>query len=301
VSRRLAVLNAILRRLVLPSLRRQQDPVRARRAFDRAALALPAPRGARARRDAATGLTWAGQGGKDGPGASVVLYLHGGGYIAGSAWTHRGVIGRLSQASGVPVCAPDYRLAPEHPHPAALDDARAAHATLRAQGIAHDRIALAGDSAGGGLALALLAELCAAGTPPAAAVAFSPWTDLTCSGASLRDNAGRDVLLPAERIGDLVGFVLGPAGDAADPGISPLFADFPGCPPVLIQASRAEILRDDALRMAGTLRAAGAEVDLQLWDATPHAWQIFGDGLPESRDAVAAAGRFLRRNLSPSG
>jgi epsilon-lactone hydrolase len=156
----------------------------------------------------------------------------------------------------VAVEAPDYRLAQEAPLPAARDDAVAAWDALMAEGHGPGDIVLAGDSAGGGLALGLLSELCARATPPAGVVAFSPWTDLTFSGASVAENAARDPLLPAARAAELVGMIAG--ADADDPRLSPLFAAYSGGVPVLIQASRTEILRDDAVRMADRLRDAAA-------------------------------------------
>jgi acetyl esterase/lipase len=227
----------------------------------------------------------------------AILYLHGGGYVAGSAWTHRELLGRLARLTGLRVVAPDYRLAPEHPLPAALEDAVAAWDALLATGLDARRIALAGDSAGGGLALALLAVLCARGTPPGAVVAFSPWTDLTGGGASVRANAAVDPIFPGERMAELIGFTLGDV-PAADPRLSPLFADFSGAPPVLIQVGSTEILRDDSTRMAEHLRRFGSEVMLEIWPDCTHVWQMFGL-LPEAGAALATAARFLAAHLGP--
>jgi acetyl esterase/lipase len=163
-------------------------------------------------------------------------------------------------------------------------------------GWAPGRIVLGGDSAGGGIALALLARLCARGTPPGGLYAFSPWVDLTLSGASMAENAAADPLLPAARIGELVAAIRG-ALPADDPRLSPLFAAFPGAPPVLLQAGQSEILRDDTLRMIARLEAEGAEVRLRLWPDTPHVVQIFGDWLPEAREGRAEAAAFVRERL----
>jgi len=218
--------------------------------------------------------------------------------VAGSAFTHRGLAGRLARAAGLRVLLPHYRLAPEDPLPAALRDARRAWEALIAEGFSPSDIALGGDSAGGGLAFALLAELCAAGTPPRAIIGFSPWTDLTGQGASITGNAEADPLFPAERFGDLVGFALGEV-PPEDPRLSPLFAAFPAPPPVLIQVGLTEILRDDSLRLAERLRSFGAPVTLETWPDTPHVWQMFGF-LPEARQAIASAARFLRAAFRPS-
>lgn len=296
MSLRLTLLNALLRLTVKRRLGRMTDPAAARQEFALfARLFLPGQRRAPLRTDPATGLPVAG--GPAAGGGPVLLWFHGGGYIAGSSQTHRGLAGRLSLAAGLPVFLPDYRLGPEHPVPAAQDDARAAWESLRAAGHAPGRIALGGDSAGGGLALSLLAALLAEGVRPGPVVLMSPWTDLTGAGASLAGNAAADPMLPAERFGDLVGFAIG-LHPPDDPLVSPLFARFPDCPDVLIQYSGTEILRDDALRMADRLRAEGADVVLAGWPAPPHAWPIFGGWLPESRAAVAGAAAFLRDRLS---
>jgi acetyl esterase/lipase len=293
VSRRCIALNAVLRAVVKPRLARLRDPRAARRDFAVfGALFLPAPRG--------FGL-WRAAGADPlagGPlGGRAVLWFHGGAFVAGSSRTHRGLAGRLSRAAGVPVVLPDYRLAPRHPLPAAQADARAAWDRLRAAGLPAGGIVVGGDSAGGGLALSLLAALCAEGTPPAACIAVSPWADLTGSGVSMVANREADPMLPAGRLGDLLGFVLGDA-PADDPRVSPLFARYPGSSPVLLMASQTEILRDDAIGMAARLRSEGAEVTLRLWPDAPHAWPIFGDWLPESREAVAVAATFARRHLA---
>ncbi|PWE31156.1 alpha/beta hydrolase [Maritimibacter sp. 55A14] len=229
---------------------------------------------------------------------AVLLYFHGGGYVFGSPRTHCAMAARISALTGCAVCLPDYRLAPEHPFPAAFADTCAAWDGLLARGYSPGDIALGGDSAGGGLALALLGHLCRAGAArPAAAVAFSPWTDLTLSGQSIAANARSEALLPAHRIEDGRDLYLG-GRDPADPRASPLFGDFPDCPPVLIQASRTELLRDDAVRMADRLEAQGAHVTLDLWPDAPHVWQIFQGWLPEADAALARATGFLRDQLS---
>ncbi|WP_417807310.1 alpha/beta hydrolase [Thioclava sp.] len=229
---------------------------------------------------------------------AVILYFHGGGYIAGSPHMYRALAGRLSKLSGLDVILPDYRLAPEHPLPAALEDAYAAWEGLISAGYAPERIVIAGDSAGGGLALLLLAKLCAAGAPPAGVIAFSPWTDLNCSGESFNANAATEAILPRERVKQSSYFARGErAGD--DPAVSPLFAEFPAAPPVLIQHSMAEILCDDSLRMAERLRGFGGEVTVQSWPNAPHVWQFFDGRLPEAREALEDAGKAARNMLNP--
>jgi monoterpene epsilon-lactone hydrolase len=228
----------------------------------------------------------------------VILFLHGGGYLSGSPSTHRGVMGRLAQLTGLQVAAPDYRLAPEHPAPAAFDDAVAAHARLLDLGYPPGRIILGGDSAGGGLALALLADLCARGVAPAGVFAFSPWTDLAMTGDSLRLNAPHDPLLPGERMPEVAAMVLGGL-DARDPRISPLYARFEAPPPVFIQVGAGEILLDDSRRMADVLRQAGGQVSLQEWRDCPHVWQMMDNRLPEAKRALRQTADFIGFLLSP--
>lgn len=223
----------------------------------------------------------------------IVLYLHGGAYFAGSAATHRGLMGRLSRLAGAEVAAPDYRLSQDAPFPAAFYDALATWDWLR-RSREPAEIVLAGDSAGGGLALALLSHLLARGESPAGVVVFSPWTDLTLSGGSL---ASRDeVMLPVDRMAEVASAYLAGA-EARDARASPLFAAFPGAPPVLVQVGGGEALRDDSERMAAVLRAAGGEVVLEVWDDCPHAWQIWDGWLPEAREALRRAARFVQTSF----
>ena len=301
MSRRLGLLNGALRRVVKPRLAATETPEQAEREFDRAArVFFRAPRGLRVAARKVPGptrpLRVSRISGRRVGGGGLVLHFHGGGYVAGSARTHMGMLARVSAAAGVPVDAPDYRLAGEAPAPAAFEDAVAVWEALMRDGWEPGRVVLGGDSAGGGVALALLSHLCLRGTPPAGLYAFSPWTDLSLSGGSLDANAEADPLLPAWRVGDLARIVLGGLSPQ-DPRISPLFADFRGSPPVLLQAGRTEILLDDTLRMAERLEADGAEVTVELWPDTPHVVQFFGDWLPEAREARVRAAAFVRRCL----
>jgi acetyl esterase/lipase len=292
-SRRLRALVCLLRVTAKPALARMSGPEGARRAFGRAAewgLLRRPPFVLHLVDDGAPAIHWVSSGRSRARG--VILYLHGGAYVAGSPATHEGLAARLSRLSGVRVALPAYRLAPDHPAPAAFDVARAAHAALRARGYRPGEIVLAGDSAGGGLALALLADLCARGEPPAGVIGFSPWVDLTLSGASLRENGRADPLLPAARAEEVVGYVRG-ALAADDPRLSPLFARFDRPPPVMIEVGETEILRDDALRMAERLRAAGGEVRLGVRPLVPHAWPLFDGWFPEARQTLRCAARFV--------
>jgi epsilon-lactone hydrolase len=228
----------------------------------------------------------------------AILYLHGGGYVVGSLNTHRDLGARLGRAAGARVLMVDYRLAPEHPHPAAVDDAVAAYRWLLVQGIAPAHLAIAGDSAGGGLTIATLVALRDLGDPlPSCAVCFSPWVDMEATGESMDTNPN-DPMLNRALILHFARFYLGGGTiDPRTPLAAPLHAELRGLPPLLIQASRDEVLRDDATRMATKARDAGVDCELDLTAEVPHVWQIFAGVLPEGQRALDRAGAFLRREL----
>jgi epsilon-lactone hydrolase len=228
-----------------------------------------------------------------------ILYLHGGGYVMGSPAHYRDFIWRIARVTSARVLCPYYRLAPEHPFPAALDDAVRAYCWLLAQGAAPRRLVIMGDSAGGGLALATLLRLRDEGLPlPAAAVALSPWTDLALTGGSIRGNAGTDLTLKFERAASFARHYLAGA-DPRHPYASPLYGDPAGLPAALIQVGSGEILRDDSVRMADKLRAAGSAVDIEIWPRMPHVWQLYARVLPEARRAIARIGAFVQREMRP--
>ncbi len=230
--------------------------------------------------------------------ATVVLYLHGGGYFFGSPKTHRQVIIGMAKAFEGPAFGLDYRLAPEHPFPAAVEDATQAYRWLVTQYPAA-KVVLAGDSAGGGLAL--VTALWARDTgvkAPAAIVAFSPWTDLAITGASVEANAKSCAMFTPK--GTRAGAALYLAGaDPRDPRASPLYADLAGLPPLLLFASRHEILLDDTVRLAERAKAAGVSVEVVLRDRLPHVWPIFVRLLPEGREALATVTDFARHVVLP--
>lgn len=302
MSLRLALLNAYLRAFVRPSLARVKTPQHARRDMERNTARLPVPmRGINLVAETLPGpggpipVEWVSAGRADR--RRVLIYLHGGAYIMGSPRTHRMITTALARMSGMRVLVPDFRLAPEHPVPAGVEDTVAVYSWLLAQGYAPEGIAFVGESSGGGQCFATLVALERRGfPPPACVVAFSPWLDLTMGGKSVQTNARRERMLPAERAAEVVGYYIGES-DPTDPIVSPLFGDGK-TPPVLIQASRAEILLDDAVRMAERLEAQGSDVTLDLWDSTPHAWQFFGAALPESREALRRAVVFLKEHLA---
>jgi len=228
-------------------------------------------------------------------GSPVLLYLHGGGFIACSPETHRPLVSSLVRRLRGRAFVPRYRLAPEHPFPAALDDAKAAYRyLLDVERIAPAQIVIAGDSAGGGLALTLALAIRDEQWPnPAGIVAFSPWTDLAATGGSLDENSERCAMFAGETIRRAARFYVGDA-DPTSPLISPLYGDFRGLPPILVHASEDEVLRDDAIRVASAARDAGVDVELQLWPHVPHVWQFFAAVLPEARASLDATTRFVR-------
>jgi acetyl esterase/lipase len=225
-----------------------------------------------------------------------VLYFHGGAYAIGSATLFRDFTWRIGAAARARVLYFDYRLAPEHPFPAAVEDAVAVYRWLAGR-LDPRRIAFVGDSAGGGLALATLYKLRDEGFAlPSAAVAVSPWTDLALTGASLRSNAAADPMLNVTHLPALAdGYLAG-----ADPRhryASPLYGDASGLPPTLIHVGSDEILRDDAVRMAERLRAAGCDVEIEVWPRMPHVWHLYARILPEGRRAIERIGAFLQQRL----
>ena len=228
----------------------------------------------------------------------VLLYFHGGGYCSGSIVSHRRLVTEAGRAAGIRTLAIDYRLAPEHPYPAAHEDALAAWRFLRRQGIAAADIAVGGDSAGGNLTLGLISRLRAAGEAlPACAWLVSPWTDLTMSGDTLATKDAVDPLIHKAYLDELANAYAQPSIDRRDPLISPLFADLAGFPPVLIQVGSAETLLADATRLAAAAGAANVDVTLQIWPHMIHAWPVWNAGLQEGRRALVYAGQFIRAHL----
>ncbi len=227
----------------------------------------------------------------------TIYYLHGGGYVVGSPVLYRAFNATLAKAAQAQVFALDYRLAPEHRFPAAVDDAVAGYRWLLAQGARPANTLIGGDSAGGGLTLATLVRLRAEGLPlPAAAVLLSPWTDLAVTGNSVQANEATDAMFYADALKAFAPIYLGQAS-ALEAWASPLYADLKGLPPLLIFVSKSECLLDDALRIAVKARAAGVSVDLQAWAGLPHVWPVVVGLLPEARAALSLIVDFTRRQL----
>lgn len=231
------------------------------------------------------------------PGA-VLLWFHGGWYTMGSPHTGAGLSSDVARRTGAMVVSVDYRLAPEHPYPAALQDARVAYRALLDSGVSPHAVAMVGESAAGGLVVSTLASLAAERLPqPAAAVLFSPWTDLTLSGESMTSKVGIDPAFVPEKIKVRVADYVGDA-DPADPAISPIFADLKGLPPLLIQAGSYEILLDDSVRLAARAAAADVPVKLEVTPGVPHVFQAFAAMLDEGDAALDDVTRFLEAHLS---
>lgn len=296
MSLRRHLLNRWLRAVERPRIARATDPVPLRRSMEmQARLFFRAPR--------ATHAEWCSLGGRDTLALTprdaakdrVIFYLHGGGFAFGSPRAYAALAGQLAWRSGARALVPSYRLAPEHPFPAAPDDVYAAWQGVIASGVDPACVVIGGDSAGGALAFGLLARLCAEDAPlPAGAFGLSPLTDATYSGQSFVDNAQRDAVLPAERAHELAQMFL--AGQSPrTPSISPLYGDFVGAPPVWITVGDTEILRDDAHRFAAHCRAQGVDVTLEEREDLPHVWPLFHNILPEARETLDGLAEWIRQ------
>ena len=232
------------------------------------------------------------------PGAErerVLLYLHGGGYVIGSINTHRDLAGRLSRAAVARVLLIDYRLAPEHPYPAAVDDATTAYRWLLRNGATPAHTVIAGDSAGGGLTVAALVALRDAAEPlPAAGVCLSPWVDLEGIGESMTTKAGVDPIVQRPGLLWFAHLYLG-GGNPRTPLAAPLYADLHDLPPLCIQVGQAETLLDNATRLADRAKAAGVDVTLEAWEEMIHVWHLFAAMLPEGQQAIERLGEYIRQ------
>ena len=235
------------------------------------------------------------------PGADAgraVLYLHGGGYVIGSINTHRDLAARISRAAKARALVIDYRLAPEHPFPAAVEDSVAAYRWMLAQGLKPSRIAVAGDSAGGGLTVATLVAIRDAKLAlPAAGVCLSPWTDLEGLGDSMKSKAAVDPMVQKEGLAEMAAHYL-QSKDPRSPLAAPLYADLAGLPPLLIQVGTAETLLDDSTRLAERARKACTKVTLEPWENMIHVFQIFAPMLDEGQQAIDKIGEFVRANAA---
>ena len=228
----------------------------------------------------------------------TIFYLHGGGYSIGSVNTHADLVSRIARVSGARAFSLNYRLAPENPFPAAVDDATTAYRWLLKQGVRPETIVIAGDSAGGGLTAATLLALKKSGDPlPGAAVLLSPWTDLDATGESMKTRAEADPMIVVDPLKTMAKLY---AGDAAltDPLVSPLYGDYSGLPPILIQVGDAEVLLSDSTRYAERAKAGGVDVTLEVWDEMIHVFQIFAAMLPEGQQAIDRIGAWVKQHVA---
>jgi epsilon-lactone hydrolase len=287
------VMSTVLRYRMKPLSKKKLDLAKVRAATAKPVRAARIPAGWRIRpATAPLKGEWIERGGEPG---RTLLYLHGGGYFFCSPETHRPITLSLAAQADAQVLALDYRLAPEYPFPAAIEDAVAAYRHLVAEGIPARRIVIGGDSAGGGLTLATLLSLRAAGDEmPAGAILFSPWTDLAGTGETLVTNDKSDVMFYGEGLKAGAQYYLNSTAPT-DPLASPLYADLRGLPPLFVQVSGSEVLLADSTRLVDKVRAAGGSVEFEIWPKMPHVWQILTPFVPEARAALAKTGDFIRR------
>lgn len=287
----------MLRKFVEP-LSAHRDIHKTRAGFEASARKLGPAKGVLIRQAKIAGVEceWLIPGGCDD--APLVYYLHGGAYMMGSPQTHRKMVSHIAKRAGMRALLPDYRLAPEHPFPGALEDSTVVYRSLLESGENPARIAIGGDSAGGNLSMATLLALRDAGDKlPAACFLLSPWLDLACEGESLVTNATREPWFLAEEIPGIVKNFCSEF-DVRNPLVSPVFADVSGLPPTLIQAGDHEILLSDSIRLADKISASDGNVTLQVWPDMWHVFQYFIGKMPESRRAIQDIADFLDKNVS---
>ncbi len=230
----------------------------------------------------------------------LILYLHGGAFIMGGCTTHRQFVSHLARAAGVRTVIPEYRLAPEHPYPAAIDDAVRTYRHLISNGLMPEDIVFAGDSAGANLALATMLKLRDAGDPlPAAACLLSPWIDLATTGETMTSNAENDPWFRPEDIRYVAGYYCD-ADQIKEPLASPVYADVSGLPPLFIQVGSDEVLLSDSTRLADKVQASGGEVEIEIWPGMWHVFQVFVGVMPESSEAIRKIGGYIRQVFAKS-
>ena len=284
----------VLRHWFKPRLARTPDALAARKVMS-GGSPMPAPRGARAMPGNVGGVAGEWMTAEGVPTVATLLYLHGGGYFACTPQTYRAITASFALA-GFKTFAPDYRLAPEHQFPAGLEDAVAAYRGLL-ETHAPQQLVVAGDSAGGGLSMALMLSLRERGIPlPAAAALFSPFVDLAATGESARTNSARCAMFDSESFGRAAQYYLGDR-DRRAPLASPLYAELHGLPPLLIHVGSDETLLDDSRRLAERAQRAGVKTQIKIWPAVPHVWQLFQRWVPEGRSSLREAGMFFAREV----
>lgn len=301
MSIRAKIISISSRLFLKPLLQRSTNPMALREMFEQSSKRFCAPHGywtspaSYTVGDAAIDGLWTGT--QNSTTERVVLFLHGGGFVSGSPRSYAKLAAHIADAMHARAFVPEYRLAPEHPFPAACEDALTSYQALLARGYDPSQIVLAGDSAGGNLAMGLVAQILDLELPrPAAIALLSPVLDLTYSGASFDNNASRDPVLPSQKADELNEMYLEGA-DPAQPLASPLAASLAGCPPTLIQVSSSEILLSDAERLEEKLRLLGTETELQVFTDLTHVWQLLAGYLPEADGAIDQIATFGNRYL----
>jgi acetyl esterase/lipase len=266
--------------------------------FDQLSDQLPSPEGTEIEAVDAGGVAAEWVCVPQGSEATTLVWFHGGGYALGSPRNVRAMVARIVGAADARALSVDYRLAPEHQHPAAVDDGVRAVRWLYDQGVSPGTVVIGGDSAGGGLAALTMLALRDADIPlPAAAILVSPWTDLSLAGSSIEENAATDVICSKDMLVALAQAYTGPVTEA-DPSVSPLHAELRGLPPLLLLAGRHEILRDDAIRMGERARDAGVAVASEIVDDVPHVWPLFASFLPEGAAAIETMAGFIQAHVA---
>jgi epsilon-lactone hydrolase len=273
---------------------RSPDIAQRRRDFDAMGGAYPTAADVKVEAVTASGVPAEWTTTPDAQSDAAVLFVHGGGYVVGSLLSHRHMVSEIGRAAHARTLALHYRLAPEHPFPAPVEDTIAGYRFLLAQGLRPGRIAIAGDSAGGGLTVAALVAIRDAGLPqPACGWCISPWVDMQAIGGSMTDNAGRDPSVQKDAILEMARYYMGTA-DPRSPLAAPLYADLRGIAPLFIQVGSVETLLDDSIRLARRAGLADVPVDLQIWPEMMHVWHIYSAELKAGRRAIEAGGAFIR-------
>lgn len=301
-SLRKLMVRSALRTLIKPMAQPFVPLSVQRTLLDNAGFTMKKPRGLAVATIALAGIPARKLTPENATGDRHVLYLHGGAYVEGSPKSHTALAGQVAHAAGATTWLIDYRLAPEHPHPAAVEDALAAYRALLDAGVAPNRVAIAGDFAGGGLTLAVTLAIRAEQLPlPAALALLSPWTDLTLSGASMLDKLDVEPMLNPPWLDWAAGLYCGSAQDGpatlrTDPGVSPLFADFTGFPPMIVHVGSDEVLLDDATFLGKRAAHAGVEVSLKVYDGLWHVFQAQAGLIAEADASLREIGEFLQRH-----
>jgi len=291
-SVRSQLLAAFLRMTVKKKFARSGDLIKERKSMDK--MSAMSVKGKPGRLEVIGGVAGQWHEAQLGSKETVVLYFHGGGYVLGSPTSHAGMAAMMADLAQARVFVLNYRLAPETPFPGALEDAISAYKALLEKGEKPEKIVIAGDSAGGGLAVALMVALKEEGIPlPAAGVCLSPWADLSFSGDSMQANAQADSILCRESLAWLGGQYLADLA-ANDPRVSPIFADLTGLPPLLIQVGSDEVLLDDAVRLNKVAKKAGVDSKLEVWNGQVHVWPLMSKLIPEARQALQGIGMFIK-------